>query len=247
MALTGTDRGTGGNNTGAVSITITPTSNFSAGSFGVLCMAYDNTGGGGADPYSSISDSVGNTWTSRQNGLQDPGAAAAGITLRIFTSDMSVSKLTTANNITVSFGAVSVVAKSWTLHEWTTDAIGGFVEYVGGAMGAGAATSNPTITTTSIPSGNAVVGAGAAEASSGAWTGDADTTNGNWSAQQTAGFGTTTSGAVVTSQRKVVTGTATQTYNPTIAAVDRIIGWIELKETVASSFDPFGMAGFFGM
>jgi hypothetical protein len=74
-----------------------------------------------------------------------------------------------------------------------------------------------------------VIGGGAAEATL-AWTGDADTTNGSWTNEQEIGNGTGTSGAAVTSQAKVVTATATQTYNPTLTSADQIIGWIEVTE-----------------
>jgi hypothetical protein len=63
-------------------------------------------------------------------------------------------------------------------------------------------------------------------------TPDADTTNGSWSTQQSTAQGTTTNGIAVASQRKVVTATATQTYNVTLDNVaDCILGWIQLTET----------------
>jgi hypothetical protein len=66
----------------------------------VLCLAYDNSGASGADPYNSISDSLGNTWTSRQAALYDPGAASAGVALRIFTTNQSAGTLTTGSTVT---------------------------------------------------------------------------------------------------------------------------------------------------
>lgn len=244
MALTGTNRGSGNHNTAATSFTITPASNFAAGSHAVLCVAYDNSGASGADPFSSISDSVGNTWISRQAALYDPGAASAGATLRIFTSPMLTGALTTSNTITVNFGANSTTAKSWVLHE-VTCATGSIVRYVTGNVNAGAGTGTPTVTTTSITNGNMVVGAGAAESAS-TWTQDGDTTNGSWSAQQANAAGTGTSGMSVTSQRKIVSASGTQTYNPTLTSADVILAWIELTEavsTLTASAGSFALSG----
>jgi hypothetical protein len=65
-------------------------------------------------------------------------------------------------------------------------------------------------------------------------TQDGDTTNGTWSTQQTAtstGDATAT-GLSIFSQRKIVTATATQTYNPTMGdSNDMCLGWIELNQS----------------
>src|SRR6185295_8457523 len=162
MALVGTDRGSNNLNTAATTVAIAPGSNFDQATFAVLCLAYDNAGSAAADPYSSISDNKSNTWTSRQAALYDPGAASAGATLRIFTSPMEKAALTTSDTITVSFGANTPTAKSWTLHQVTSDSPYGVVGYVTGNVNAGAGTGTPTVTTTSITSGDMVIGAGAA-------------------------------------------------------------------------------------
>src|ERR1051326_8772503 len=113
MALSGTDRGQNSTNTaGQTSLALSPASNFNAGKMAVLCVAYDNAGSGGSDPFSSISDTKGNTWTPRQNVLNDPGAASAGQCLRIFTTMQDVGTLTTGDTITVSFGSTTVAARS---------------------------------------------------------------------------------------------------------------------------------------
>lgn len=228
MALTGTDRGVGGNNTTGLTIAIVPASNLTAGALAVLVLAYDNSATGGADPYVSIADNLGNTWTSRQNALYDPGAAAAGVTLRIFTTPQDVGTLTTGSTITVTFSPTTV-AKAWTLMEFTGSV--GKPEYQTGGKNTGSATGAPTVTTSSIPNATAVVGAGGSE-STNAWVGDADTSNGSWSTQQTAGYGTGTSGMAVTSQRKIVTATAAQTYNPTQTSADCILAWISVGENI---------------
>lgn len=227
-AMSATSRGTGGNNTGATSVTVTPSSNLAAGSMGVIVVAADNAGSGGnaANCNSSMTDSVGNTWDRRLDVWFDNGAASAGIELCMYTALLTTA-FTTANNVAVGFGN-SVTAKSWTLTEVVPTA-GMVPQFVTGAGGTGATSGTPTVTTGTITNGNVVIGGGAAEATL-AWTGDADSTNGSWTNEQEIGNGTSTSGAAVTSQSKVVTATATQTYNPTLTSADQIIGWIEIAE-----------------
>lgn len=244
MALTATNRGSGGNATAATSLSITPASNFTAGSFGILAVAYDNAGSQGADPYVTISDTPVNAWVSRVNSLNDPGAASAGSTLRIFTAP--ISSLTTANTITVSFGATSVTAKAWTLIEVTSNATNGSVVYGTGAQATGSGTTQ-TITTSSIAINDLVFGALGQEGN-GTRTGDADTLNGSWSTAQSAGFGTTTGGHEIISQYKIVTAAGAQTYNPTATPLgDWAIAWVSVSEVISDSFDPFGQFGFFGI
>jgi len=77
-------------------------------------------------------------------------------------------------------------------------------------------------------------------------TQDGDTTNGNWSAQQTNEVGSTTSGQTVASQRKVVNADGDQTYNPTLGtSSDVILGWIQLREVLPSSGFPYVNGGYY--
>lgn len=233
MAITGTDRGTGTNNTSATTFTLAPASNFAAGSMAVLVIAADNSNTSGvAHGTFTVTDTLSNTWTRRLSGLYDPGAANAGVEGAIFTTPMNGGTLTTGTTITVTFGVVCV-AEAWTLMEVVPTA-GSVIGYVNGAAGAGSATTAPTITTGSITSGNMVIGALFNEQGTGQTvTGDADTTNGSWSAQQTAEIGSTAAGMTVSSQRKIVTATATQTFNPTLGvSSDVFLGWIQLTETL---------------
>src|SRR5262245_65793303 len=116
MALTGTSRGQGSHNTSATSFTLSPASNLGVGTLAVLVVAYDNSGTNGADPFSSVTDSLGNTWVSRQQALHDPGAANAGCTLAIVTTAQTVAVLSTTDTITVTFTS-NTTAKAWALHE----------------------------------------------------------------------------------------------------------------------------------
>lgn len=244
MALAAADRGSGADSSAGTSLIITPATNLSQLSWAVLAVAYDNSGASGADPFTSITDSGSNAWASRQAGLYDPGVASDGVCVRIFTCTQLRKFLTTADTITLSFGS-SVTAKAWALFDVTAGA-GMTVAYITGAVSVGSASATPTITSSSITNGDMIVGAGAAE-SPDTWAGDADVSNGSWSTQQHNGTGAGVAGMSVTTQRKVVTGSATQTYNPTLTSADCILAWIQLREIGATFFDPIGASGFFGI
>jgi hypothetical protein len=196
----------------------------------VLTIAYDNSGTSGADPYSSIAaDTKGNIWTPRQSALYDPGAASAGVALRFFTCSISHFNLGDTVAITLSNAA----AMAYTFSQVVSNVEFGRVAYLTGAAGTGANSGTPTVTTSSITSGDMVIGAGGAE-SANTWAGDADSTNGTWSTHQSNANGSGATGMSVTSQRKVVTATATQTYNPTLTSADQILAWISLDEVLTA-------------
>jgi hypothetical protein len=245
MALVGNNRGTGGNVTAATTIGISPQQNFSANTLAVLALAYDNSGGGGADPYSSITDSVGNLWTSRANGLNDPGAASAGSTIRIFTA--TVSTLNTTDTITVTFGS-STTAKSWTLTEFSSNTADFGADFLSAGTPATGTGTTPSTGSISVTSGDAIFGAMANEGNA-TVTADSDTTNGAWSTQQTINNGTGTSGMQVASQFKIVNATGNQTYNLTLSASgDWVVTTIQITEvSLVTASDPMGMFGFFGV
>lgn len=231
-AITATDRGSGNNNSASGSLSVTPGSNFTANSFGVLCIALDNSGAAGSNVISpaTATDSVGNTWTRRQNNLFDNGAASAGVEIAIYTAP--ITSLTTGGSITVTWTSTTPTAKAWTLTEFTASA-GKIINYVTGAIGSGGTTGTPTITSGSIASGDAIIGMGGAE-SSDTWTGDADSTNGSWTTHQHNVAGSGATGMSITSQTKIVNASAAQTYNPTLTSADVILGWIQLTEISAS-------------
>ncbi len=226
MALTGADRGSGGVASSA-SISVNPTGTLAVNSMGVWCIALDNAGSGGATPNSpaSFTDVKSNLWTRQINPIYDPGAASAGVEVAVYTSPLATALLT-SDALALNF--TNACVKAWALHE-IIPASGFGVEYITGGVGTGAASGTPTVTTGSITSGDAVIGVGGAE-SGDTWVGDADTTNGSWSAHMHAASGTGTSGMSITTQRKIVTATATQTYNPTLTSADQILGWIQLRE-----------------
>jgi hypothetical protein len=237
MALTVTSRGTGTHNTGAT--TLVPngrSATLAAGSMGVLCIALDNEGSGGAATIAPASwtDAKGNVWTLRTNALYDNGAASAGIEMAYYTAPITVALLTTDAGTMTWGGGVSPVAKAWTWYEVIPSG-GNTVGYSTGGSIAGATAANATVVTSSVLVGDAVIAGYFAENVS-AVTGDADSTNGTWAAQQTATVGTTTSGVIIATQQKVQTTTAsTQSYDVTVASQDRIAGYVMLHEVVVTT------------
>lgn len=238
MSLTPTDRGSGGNTTAATSFTgVSPSGTIAAGSMGVLIITADNAGAGGATAVcpATITDSKGNVWTRRRNPIFDPGAAAAGVEIAVYTSLLTTALLATDNANFNWAAGVSVTAKNFAFKEVSASA--GVPTYVTGADGTGATTGTPTITTTSIANGDLVIGFGGSE-SADTWAGDADTTNGSWSTKVSRAAGTGATGMTLFTQHKVVTAAATQTFNPTLTSADVILAWIQIHETPPTSLTP---------
>lgn len=234
MALTVAARGTGTHNASATTFTLSPASNLAAGSWAVLVISADNAHTGGtAFTTFTVTDDKANIWTRRVGPLYDPGAANAGVEGAQFTTDMAGGTLLSSTVITVTFDTAAT-AKAWVM--WEVVPAAGKVVSAGGAIpngvSAGAATTTPTVTTDVLTSADVLIGAlhneyGTAQTV----TADADSSNGSWSAQQLAKIGTTAAGMTVASQVKVVTATATQTYNPTLGTSSNVIlSWIALFE-----------------
>src|SRR4029078_10483383 len=141
--------------------------------------------------------------------------------------------LLSSDNANFTFAAsVSVTAKRYAFNEVVSSP--GRAVYNTGGAGTGAASGTPTVTTGSIPSGSVVIGWGGAE-SADTWAGDADTTNGTWSTHVHGASGTGTSGMSLTTQHKVVTATATQTYNPTLTSAEQILGCMRIDEAATQT------------
>jgi hypothetical protein len=233
-ALTGTDRGTGTNATSATTFTLSPASNFTAGAMAVLVIAADNSVSGGAtENFTSVTDSLGNTWTEQNTVIFDNGAANAGVQGAFYTTLQNAGTLQTGTVITVTFADTNPM-EAWTLMEVTAGA-GKIVGVVRSGDGATHTGTTPTVTTSSITNTNMVIGGLFNEQGTvQTVTEDGDTTNGTWSTQQTNEVATTGAGMTVSSQRKIVTATATQTFNPTLGtSSDVILGWLELAEVSA--------------
>lgn len=218
MALTITQNAGVNNSTSSSSSVATLASvTANVGDWLIACVHADNNGTNGATSYASLSDSAGNTWTLRANILQDPGAAAAGANLIVLTCP--VTNALSSGTVTANFSP-NTVAKSIAVHR-VEPGVGEVVQFVSVDATGITGTSFSSLTTVSVTNGDTVFCFIAAETNAG-YTGDADTTNGSWSSIMTA---TANTGTVATSmkgalQYKTVTGTATQTWNMTGAAVD---------------------------
>lgn len=240
MALTLTARGSGNGSVTSGSFTFSPGSNFASGSLAILCVAYDNSGSSGADPFTAAptDNGTGNeAWISRQNALQDPGAASAGAVMRIFTS--RVGTLGTAQTITWCTGnnnGANNDKVAWTLWEAKGTLAGGAAGYVTGNQFNGSGTAF-TISTGIITNADAVICAIALEDSS-SGADDTDTTNGSWSAGQSSftsgGGGAGNMGT--RSQYKIVTATGGQTWNFTVANTDWAAAYIVVRQQAVGSF-----------
>jgi hypothetical protein len=233
MALTGTSRGSGTHNTAASSRAVSPSGTIPAGSIAVIVWALDNSGTSGVSRFSSMADSVGNTWSTPLNINKTAGTANDGTTLV-----MSWSKLTTqllnTNTITITLTG-NVTPKCYAIHQ-ITPAAGNSVEYV--TSGSTTGTGNVALTTGTIDNLQMVVCAAANEYGTAQTpTHDTDTTNGSWSTALYAEVGTTGAGQNVASQRKVVTASATQTYNVSYSSsADYAAGWLSFKEVIGGTF-----------
>lgn len=228
MALSVTDRGTATRTGGGTTWAVSPTSTIAARSFGFLFLAYDNSGTNGANPISAanLTDSVGNIWDRFDFDVQDPGAANAGVAVTTYLCRTLTTAMTSSDSVTVDFGGFTTASA---VAIWSQiDASEGNVLTVAGNSVRGVTPTNTITHTASITIDNVVIGCLAHE-SNGTVTGDADTTNGNWSTQQTAVANTGTSATSIraSTQWKVVTATGNQTFNPTVSVNS---DWVVLLE-----------------
>jgi hypothetical protein len=232
VALTITAAGTVGTTGGsATAISVTLTQAAPVGSWVVFVIAQDNGGGGGASTVMTPTDSEGNTWTQRRLQNYNPVTTPdTGITQAFFTSQITAA-MSIGDTITAhSAGGDAIAAAAWVV----TPGVGNLVEFASAGGDPGSNTQTPTTTTGTLAAGELVVAALCAETSN-AITSENDTSNGSWStAQQVQGntSGTNIANVRLSSQAKVVTGSGTQTYNPTLPSPrDLVIGWIVLRET----------------
>lgn len=223
-------RGASSVNAGSASMTLTVAVPLAVNSLGVWCIAADNAGTNGASSNmpSSFSDSQSNTWTLRENGIFDNGVASAGVELATYTSVLGTA-LAVGDTLTATFTTANVVAKGSALLEFS-DA----TAYNTGGVGTGATTGTPSVTTGSITNGHYVVGVAGVE-SADTWTADSDSSNGTWSSAQKFSSSSGGGGMSGIFQYKKVTGTGTQTFNPTCTSADTMIQWTDLTAPAPST------------
>lgn len=236
MAITGTSRGASIGTTSGSNKLFSPSSNFGSGSYGIFCLGIDGAG------TPTVTDSHGNTWDVLISRAETVSSDHTSI---IYLSDLSAGVLTTGSVVTVN-GVGSSSSSVGAFHQIDTSAYP--LSYVTGNSGVARTSGDISITTSSIPTGDLVV-ASYLKQSSTSITPDGDSTNGSWSTHMTVNDSTGDS-IDITTQRKIVTGTGTQTYNPTGfgSTGSRIIIWVQLTELAPSEIlDPFGTFGIFGI
>ena len=205
----------------------------------IVTVANSNGGTDGASSLVSVTDSTGvNSYDFRAHVNFDPGAVNTGTTLGGFTCLVTAAMV--AGTVTVNLSPNTPQTAVVVYRVQPT--AGYYPEYLTVGAGTTGTGSSPTITSSSITSGYTIVGMFAAEYDS-AFTGDADSSNGSWSSAYTAvaNGGAGANYQCVITQCKTVTGTGTQTYNPTMGASRDYAGnWISIKETVLpSTFEAF--------
>jgi hypothetical protein len=232
MAVSFTGAGTAVAASGASPQAVTTATALNAGDFVVALIVYDNSGGSGADPMSGTialapaTGAVGAS-VSAQTGLNDPGTASSGLAARCVAFPVTVT-IPSGTVVNVSWTG-TVVVRAVAFMKVATALVTSYRANSGTGANAVAATTIAH-TTPSVTNGEGVlcwVGHEYGEAV----TGDADTTNGTWSAVYGANTGSTTSGQGAYFQSKIVTATATQAFNPTGTSSDWIAGSLIFTET----------------
>jgi len=232
MALTLSQAGSGNSTTSSATLAVTLTQSVAVGDVVIVCIASDNNGTNGADSVTSVTDSQSHTYTVRAGQNNDPGAAAAGASVNIYTTTVTTA-MTTSDVVTANFSP-NTASKAMVIWEVAPGA-GETPTYTsnGGSTNNG---TNPALTSSSITSGDAVIYALAAETAA-TLTGDSDTTRGSWSTLHSSVANTGTNGTSMTvgSQYKVVTGTGTQAWGTTLSTSDWGISYIVLHPAVVVS------------
>lgn len=215
MALTITEAGKANSTTSSSSLTVTLTASFAVGNTVFAIVAADNSGTNGASSTGAISDSKSNTWTTVRTQNHDPGVVNAGVTLTVFSCDVTTA-LTTSDTLTVSF---SPDTTSKAILVWKVVAPSGYKASINATDGSGGTVTSLN-RSLSIGAGNSVIGA-QGWATNATVTRDTDTTRGAWSTlhSDVADTGTSSTSITVASQWKNPTGTAfTQGFTTSVAS-----------------------------
>lgn len=219
----------------------------SVGDMLVVLVAADNAGVNGAASLTTVGDSGGvNVYTSRGIFNYDPSGVDAGATLGMFTC--LVTSALVAATITVNFSP-NTTQKVATVHR-IVPAAGYVPTFRAVGAGSGAFTNVPSITATSVADDDFIFGAYAVETDD-ALTGDADASNGSWSAGDvvTADAGADAVCMKIGVQWKRTSATGDQTYNPTHStARDGMINWLTIygvssAKTLAADPSSYALSG----
>lgn len=205
-----------GNTAGGTTVVPVTSAATTPGNLLVAILQFDNASGSTSTPtVTGISKPAGEsaTWTKlvERNSAVSTGGSGGR------TEIWAIQTTTSWAN------ATSVTA---TLSSSVPERVGYLLELSGASIttrdlqAAGAASGgNPSLITSLAQAGDVVLGAAEVTLgpSSGSWTGDSDTTNGNWSADLGSAIGTTGFGRSAVLQYKEVTGTGSQTWDPTFS------------------------------
>lgn len=237
MALTYQSAGTAAAASGASPTVIATTTALAVGDYLLIVMAYDNSGGGGADPLSTsftptpAAGALSTIVTAiTQNGANDPSTASSGVDTR-YQGYTVTSAIASGTNISIAWSG-TVVVRAFVMVKVTSNAGGAVTHRTSGPLGATlvVASAAPSLTTPSVNSGELVLCFVGHENGANI-TGDADTTNGSWGTMVTTFNGTGLAGMAAGIQGKVVTATGTQTFNPTGTSSDWVLGYSIFTET----------------
>lgn len=180
----------------------------------VVLVACPNTGAGGAAPTITVDDSGGlNTYTQRAVVNRDPGSAGDGATFGIFTSQITNAVTSGDVTATLSDAAGSGAIQVYRMRPATGEVISFVSADSTGDTGNASSIANGSI---SVTNGDTIF-AGASVETNGTATGDADTTNGSWSAigNTVANKGSESASSACISQYKTVTATGSQAWTAT--------------------------------
>jgi hypothetical protein len=190
----------------------------------VVAVAADNAGSGGAAAIASVTDSAGNVYDEIAITTYDPGAANAGVSLGIFTCEVTATLA--AGSVTVNFSpdVGSKAAIIYRVEPGSGDTIA-FRSFGNGATGNG---TDASLAASAIAAGETIFSFAAHE-TAGAVTGDPDATEGAWSAvySDLADTGATLTSMRVSGQYKTVAAAGDQVCDwSTSIARDYAINWL---------------------
>lgn len=218
-ALTISDLGNGNSSSSGATVATGSTITASTGDWLVAIVAADNNGTNGATSLSSVTDSSSNSWTQRALANQDPGAAAAGATLGIFTAP--ITSAPSSGTVTANFSPATT-SKAIQVYRVQPPAGCAVIYIDADATGTTGASAASATTTVSVIINDTIFGAVAIETGTPGPSGDADSTNGSWSSAliRAGNTGTNATSMVNLSQYKTATATGNQTHNSTFSSTD---------------------------
>lgn len=236
------DRGARNNTaTGNMTIALTNPTEIAVGNYLVARVAVDNSGTSGARPGLTLTDTRNGTWVHGTGGLQDPGAASAGIA--VYLCYVKVTTPYQAGDVTTFTWGGSSPRSAVVIEEWANiDQITPLAVAENQANNV-SSTAQPAISRTPTAVGQLMYVCAGIEGFSSSWGAqDSDSTDGTWSdlTKAEANTGTNTTSVSVYGGYKVVTSTAAQTWNNTLGATS---DWAACAVVFAKAITPVAITG----